>query len=323
MIPSQTFTSITALRNYINANIIPNAQNKINGDENNNALNGLVDFIITSMVNGSKANILSTGGVIVLAKPVSIITSVTPTSVQWNNDFQNEYYVVNTLGVVVPLAAGFYYIDQTGTTKTSIPAKTSIHIAQATNGSWFQINNAGGAGGGGTSIVGLSATALQFVVGSSVMSNGQTVLVIAAANAINDSVWISLGGVEIPRNDNTQISYAVPDYSNPTQITVTFNQPVATGQQYIVHYLQAQGTITPGNSTGGTATFSGDGSNIQFVIPHNLSVTPSVFTVNAASQDAIAFPFYVTADANNLYVNYSTAPSAGTNNLIFSWFASI
>jgi hypothetical protein len=322
VIPSQTFTSITALRNYINANIIPNGQNKINGDENNNALNGLVDFIILSMVNGSKANIVSTGGVILLSKPVTIITSVTPTSIQWGNDFQNEYYIVNTLGVPITIASGFYYIDQTGTTQTSIPAKTAVHIAEGLNGSWFQINNAGGTGGG-TSIVGLSATSLQFTVGSSVMTNGQTVLVINAANAINDSVWITLGGVEIPRNDNTQISYQVPDYSNPTQITITFNQQVATGQQYIVHYFQAQGTITPGNSTGGTATFSGNGTNTQFVIPHNLGVTPSVFTVNAASQDAIAFPFYVTSDSNNLYVNYSTAPALGVNNLIFSWFASI
>jgi len=33
--------------------------------------------------------------------------------------------------------------------------------------------------------------------------------------------------------------------------------------------------------------------------------------------------FYVTADATNIYVNYKTAPPAGTDNVVLSWYAEV
>jgi hypothetical protein len=73
---------------------------------------------------------------------------------------------------------------------------------------------------------------------------------------------------------------------------------------------------------GGTATFSGDGTTTQFKIAHGLASTPSTVTVTPASS-AASGSFYVTVDATYIYVNYVTAPPAGTNNVVLYWSARI
>jgi hypothetical protein len=73
---------------------------------------------------------------------------------------------------------------------------------------------------------------------------------------------------------------------------------------------------------GGTATFSGDGSTTQFTIAHGLATTPSKYFVTPCSANANG-SFYVTADSSNLYVNYSTAPPSGTNNVVLCWYAEV
>jgi hypothetical protein len=72
----------------------------------------------------------------------------------------------------------------------------------------------------------------------------------------------------------------------------------------------------------GTATFSGDGTKTQFAIAHGLAMAPSKVYVTPGSSDAKG-PFYVTADATNIYVNYATAPPAGTNNVVLYWYAEV
>jgi len=72
----------------------------------------------------------------------------------------------------------------------------------------------------------------------------------------------------------------------------------------------------------GTATFSGDGSTTQFTIAHGLATTPSKYYVTPCSANA-GGSFYVTVDSSNLYVNYSTAPPSGTNNVVLCWYAEV
>jgi hypothetical protein len=144
-----SFSNITALRNYVNTYINTNGVNSITGNEDNTALNGVIDYILNSMVNNGFVHIVSTGGVVVLPAPMTLITSVLPTSIQWNINFQNEYYIINGLGVNIPLAAGYSYTDSFGTIQNVIPARTAIHIAQAINGSWIQVNNVGNGGSAG------------------------------------------------------------------------------------------------------------------------------------------------------------------------------
>lgn len=85
---------------------------------------------------------------------------------------------------------------------------------------------------------------LEFTIGQpgSIMNNGDTVLTITYGTGIGinissilqDSVFITSGGPELPRNDNTQISYTVQ--YNLTNVIITFNQAVATNQQYSLHF---------------------------------------------------------------------------------------
>ena len=72
----------------------------------------------------------------------------------------------------------------------------------------------------------------------------------------------------------------------------------------------------------GTATFSGDGSTTTFQIPHGLVSTPNYWSVTPASADACG-DFYVTADGTNLTVTYTSAPPAGTDNIVLKWSAEV
>jgi len=72
----------------------------------------------------------------------------------------------------------------------------------------------------------------------------------------------------------------------------------------------------------GVATFSGDGATTQFKIAHGLASTPSKVIVTPGSSDAKG-SFYVTADSTYIYVNYSTAPPSGTNNVVLYWYAEV
>jgi hypothetical protein len=70
----------------------------------------------------------------------------------------------------------------------------------------------------------------------------------------------------------------------------------------------------------GTAVFSGNGSTTRFSISHGLASTPSKVYVTKGS----SLPdFYVTADANNIYVNFVSAPPSGTNNVVLYWYAEV
>jgi len=148
-VPSQTFATIQQLLAYINANLITNGMNDITGDEANSVLNSLANFIVSYGINTSKLNISSaTSGIISLSKPVTVFTQV-PTSIQWPDNVQNEYYIVNATGLNIPLSATFSYVDQYGVTQTAIPFRNAVHIAKAPNNIWYQINNLAGSSGGG------------------------------------------------------------------------------------------------------------------------------------------------------------------------------
>jgi hypothetical protein len=72
----------------------------------------------------------------------------------------------------------------------------------------------------------------------------------------------------------------------------------------------------------GVSTSSGSGSATQFPIPHGLYRAPANVQVTAASA-AAASAMYVTSDITNIYVNYVSAPTSGSNNVILHWKASV
>lgn len=84
-------------------------------------------------------------------------------------------------------------------------------------------------------LAGLNFVFNQFVIGiSGPTIIGGTTIVLAVANIIPGSLFITLGGPELPQNDNTQISYTV-SYSQ-SQTTIIFDQAVQNNQLYILHY---------------------------------------------------------------------------------------
>jgi len=85
---------------------------------------------------------------------------------------------------------------------------------------------------------------------------------------------------------------------------------------------RAENNIGFNTVNSGRSVFSGDGATMQFAIAHGLPGTPSKVLVTPGSSNAIG-TFYVTADATNIYVNYSTAPPAGTNNIVLYWYAEV
>jgi hypothetical protein len=75
----------------------------------------------------------------------------------------------------------------------------------------------------------------QFKIGASGPINpGDVVLTINQTNVIQDSVFITFSGPELPRQDITQISYGI-SYT-ASGFSITFDQAVQIGQQYTLHY---------------------------------------------------------------------------------------
>jgi hypothetical protein len=81
----------------------------------------------------------------------------------------------------------------------------------------------------------------DFIVGNggSPIAPGGTVITLTFSSLginsiLQDSVFITLGGSELPRNDSTQISYTIS--YNPTNVIITLNQAASVGQQYVLHY---------------------------------------------------------------------------------------
>jgi hypothetical protein len=144
-LPSTTYSTIQQLINDINTRFVPNGMELITGDIGNSQLNGLADFIVKYTLNSGLAGISSSTGVIPLSKPITVFT-VVPTSINWPDNIQNEYYIINATASDIPLTSGYTYINQYAVAQTIIPARTSIHIAKATNGSWIQVNNISAAG---------------------------------------------------------------------------------------------------------------------------------------------------------------------------------
>jgi len=140
-LPSQTFSTIAELLTYINTYVIPNGNEEISGEIENNVENAVCNFIVSYTLNSGLAKIESSGGDIVLSKPITVIQTTVPDTLQWPDNVQNEFYIVNATGTNIPLAPGFTYYDQNLSARTTIPARFVVHIAKADNAQWIQVNN--------------------------------------------------------------------------------------------------------------------------------------------------------------------------------------
>lgn len=68
------------------------------------------------------------------------------------------------------------------------------------------------------------------------------------------------------------------------------------------------------NIKAGLASFSGDGSTVDFVIEHKLGEEPTLVLIGDGSEDAIGEKWWE-ADENNVTIHYSNPPPEGTDNV--------
>lgn len=141
------FPNIDALETYVDTYIIPNGNNEISGEENNNSLNGCIQFIRESPLNWEKASIESGGGVIAASTPVVVFITTTPTSLTWADNIYNEYVFINWLTAAIPIGGSQGYYNLLGQYITEVPANTAISIFKASNDLWVQGTNLGTSSG--------------------------------------------------------------------------------------------------------------------------------------------------------------------------------
>lgn len=245
-LPQQTFTTIGQLIAYINQFIIPNGVGEITGEEHNNVENALANFIVQYTLNSTLGTIISGGGVIALSTPINIFTGV-PSSVNWGNNVQYEYYIINATDTPIPITSGFFYTDAAQTILNSFPARTVVHLSKMSNGTWIQTNNIGGSGGtvNWSDIVGKPQT-YQFywvVGGTNNFSTlpGPPVPPIAGASTLVSSL---LAGYAVRVSRNTAYQMGINPANGNTYFTknvadsfVTFSPALAAGEEMIVETI--------------------------------------------------------------------------------------
>lgn len=82
--------------------------------------------------------------------------------------------------------------------------------------------------------------------------------------------------------------------------------------------LKAINIAAPLYENKGLSTFSGTGSQVQFVIPHGLATIPTNVQLEAKSANATGNKYWI-ADTIDITVIFTTAPPSGINNIILSW----
>lgn len=149
-LPIITFNTFDELETYVNTVIIPNAMQLIDGEEHNAVENGLLEFIRKSPLNWETGNIVSSGGAVSATRPVTVITTTTPTTLSWSDNIYNEYIFVNMTGNAIPLLSPLVYFTAAGTSLNYIPENTAVTILKTTNGLWVATSVSGTGGGGGS-----------------------------------------------------------------------------------------------------------------------------------------------------------------------------
>jgi hypothetical protein len=168
--PQLTFPTITQLRDYTNDNIVPNAMREISGEKHNNVANGYLDYIQKAVGNYDKVDLVTSGGVVTLVKPFTVLQTIVPDSVTWGDNFNNEWYIINATDEDIPVVGTSYYNGYLAP-QTVIPSRSTIHIAKAENGAWLQMGGSGGSGGIGS--IGLSMPDGFDVANSPLTSDGE------------------------------------------------------------------------------------------------------------------------------------------------------
>lgn len=103
---------------------------------------------------------------------------------------------------------------------------------------------------------------------------------------------------------------------------LTTGTTAGEGITWGMNTIQVDGSTTVRTVNDGVATFSGTGSQTAFTIAHSMGAAVKSVTVTPGSVGA-ASNYYVTSDATNITVTFTTAPASGTNNVVLNWRATL
>lgn len=150
-------------------------------------------------------------------------------------------------------------------------------------------------------------------------SNGEGIRVLADGGYIKNSYFENVTGKQAPHINILFGAKNIRVTENDFKTTASGGLPIVNNGTSIV--LEDNfGYKTENN---GIIGFNGDGTTKNFTLPHGLISTPNNWNVTPNTAAAIG-SFSVTADATNLYINFtSAAPPTGTNNVIFVWLAKV
>lgn len=150
--------------------------------------------------------------------------------------------------------------------------------------------------------------------------NGEGVRALARSGYIENCYFENTNGKQQPhiKTMNGMLNFFI--HRNDLRATSGDGPKISTSSGDPTFIIEQNFGYKTENS--GIAGFNGDGTTKNFVIPHGLISAPGKWFVTSNTANAAGIAS-VTADATNLYVNYSTAPPAGTNNLILIWEAEV
>lgn len=134
--PTLIFPNLDSWEIWVDNNIVTNGMELITGNFGNITENAAIQFIRQSPLNWQTANVISSGGIVNVTRPVNVIISSVPASLSWGDNIYNQYIFINTVAADIPLATGSSYYDINLQPVDIIPAKSIVNICKASNSLW-------------------------------------------------------------------------------------------------------------------------------------------------------------------------------------------
>lgn len=194
--PSQTFATIDDWKSWVDANIIPNANEEITGDDGNITENAAVKFIKQSPLNWEKADVVNSAAPYVAQRPVVVFSGTAPVSLTWNDNIYNEYVFINMTASVIPLLGLLVYYNTLGVPVSSIPVNSAVNVFKASNDLWIGLTIGSGGGGGST-----QKPPLSYVVGTTIGAPTAGTTTWQVANFAGSYVALFVGNILVDMSD--------------------------------------------------------------------------------------------------------------------------
>lgn len=236
-----TFPTIDDLVTYINQVIVENNINDITATEHNNVENGLVQFIKSAPLNYGKARVITSAGLYSAAnnEAVLVFTPAATGSLELTDNKWYQWIIINQTGSNKQLTGAISsYRNTSGQSANYVAPNSELKLYKGKDNLWYGVSSISVApvvSGYVPAFMQIKVGVTQDQQGNVIMSDTDTGLVITVQNPQTDSVWITVGGIELPRGETDIASYGTPVYTTST-ITINFNTTFNNNDIIVIHY---------------------------------------------------------------------------------------